>query len=158
MITTALFVVTCALAWRAAGASLLSDLYSPVNLARREQKFHARPEQGNGPVADGACFSLTLKFIGVRKEPLFPSGTKRIRGLGDRSARFHHPQPDSQAAMEEAVDIHIDVRAVLRQLGEVRQMLDHLRQAEALAERLKDDRRRGSAVTPRESVRYFTHL
>ena len=33
--------------------------------------------------------------------------------------------------------------AVLRQLGEGRQMLDHLREAEALAERLKDDRRRG---------------
>jgi hypothetical protein len=28
----------------------------------------------------------------VRKEPLFPSGTKTIRGLGNRSARFHpHP-------------------------------------------------------------------
>jgi tetratricopeptide (TPR) repeat protein len=52
-------------------------------------------------------------------------------------------QPDSQAAMEQAFEIHLDVRAVLRQLGEVRQMLDHLRQAEALAERLKDDRRHG---------------
>src|SRR5439155_24409377 len=30
-----------------------------------------------------------------------------------------------------------------RQLGEGRQMLEHLREAEALAERLKDDRRRG---------------
>jgi tetratricopeptide (TPR) repeat protein len=45
--------------------------------------------------------------------------------------------------MEQAFEIHLDVRAVLRQLGEVRQMLDHLRQAEALAERLRDDRRRG---------------
>jgi tetratricopeptide (TPR) repeat protein len=45
--------------------------------------------------------------------------------------------------MEQAFEIHLDVRAVLRQLGEVRQMLDHLRQAEALAERLKDDRRHG---------------
>jgi tetratricopeptide (TPR) repeat protein len=52
-------------------------------------------------------------------------------------------QPDSQAAMEQAFEIHLDLRAVLRQLGEVRQMLDHLRQAEALADRLKDDRRRG---------------
>src|SRR5262249_26661967 len=52
-------------------------------------------------------------------------------------------QPDSQAAMEQAFEIHLDVRAVLRQLGEVRPMLDHLREAEALAERLKDDHRRG---------------
>jgi hypothetical protein len=59
------------------------------------QKFHARPEQGNGPAADGASFSLTLKFIGVRKEPLFPSGTKTIRGLGNRSARFHHRHPST---------------------------------------------------------------
>jgi hypothetical protein len=35
-------------------------------------------------------FLPELKFIGVRKEPLFPSGTETIRGLGNRSARFHH--------------------------------------------------------------------
>ncbi len=29
------------------------------------QKFHACPEQRNGPAADGASFSLTLKFIGA---------------------------------------------------------------------------------------------
>ena len=45
--------------------------------------------------------------------------------------------------MEQAFEIRLDLRPVLRQLGEVRQMLEHLRQAEALAERLKDDRRRG---------------
>jgi hypothetical protein len=46
------------------------------------KKFHARPEQGNGPAADGASFSLTLKFIGVRKEPLFPSeGLSRLTSL-----------------------------------------------------------------------------
>ncbi len=53
------------------------------------QKFHARPEQGNGPAADGASFSLTLKFIGVRKEPLFPSGTKTNSVRGCRTpARY----------------------------------------------------------------------
>jgi tetratricopeptide (TPR) repeat protein len=35
------------------------------------------------------------------------------------------------------------LRPVLRQLGEGRQILKHLREAESLAERLKDDRRRG---------------
>ena len=53
--------------------------------------------------------------------------------------------PESQAALEQAFDIRLDLRAVLRQLGEVRQMLEHLREAEALAERLHDDRRRGRA-------------
>ena len=51
--------------------------------------------------------------------------------------------PESQAAMEHAFEIRLELRPVLRQLGEVRQMLEHLREAEALAERLKDDRRRG---------------
>jgi class 3 adenylate cyclase/tetratricopeptide (TPR) repeat protein len=51
--------------------------------------------------------------------------------------------PECQAALEQAFETHLELRAVLRQLGEVRQMLDHLRESEALAERLKDDRRRG---------------
>ena len=41
--------------------------------------------------------------------------------------------------------MRLELRAVLRQLGEVRQMLEHLREAEAIAERLNDDRRRGRA-------------
>ena len=51
--------------------------------------------------------------------------------------------PESEAALENAFEIRLELRPVLRQLGEVRQMLEHLREAEALAERLKDDRRRG---------------
>jgi class 3 adenylate cyclase/tetratricopeptide (TPR) repeat protein len=50
---------------------------------------------------------------------------------------------ESQEAMEQAFEIRLELRPVLRQLGEVREMLDHLRMAEGLAERLKDDRRRG---------------
>ena len=48
-----------------------------------------------------------------------------------------------EAALEQAFEIRLELRPVLRQLGEGRQMLEHLREAEALAERLKDDRRRG---------------
>jgi tetratricopeptide (TPR) repeat protein len=51
--------------------------------------------------------------------------------------------PQSQSAMEQAFEIGLELRSVLRQLGEVRQMLDRLRDAEALAEGLQDDRRRG---------------
>ena len=40
-------------------------------------------------------------------------------------------------------EIRLELRPVLRQLGEGRQMLEHLREAEVIAERLKDDRRRG---------------
>ena len=45
--------------------------------------------------------------------------------------------PESRAALEQAFEIRLELRRVLRQLGEGRQMLDHLREAEALAERLK---------------------
>ena len=50
--------------------------------------------------------------------------------------------PENEAALESGFEIRLALRPVLRQLGEVRQMLKHLREAEALAERLKDDRRR----------------
>jgi len=51
--------------------------------------------------------------------------------------------PESQAAMEQAFETRLELRPVLRQLGEGRQMLRHLREAEAISERLKDDLRRG---------------
>jgi len=51
--------------------------------------------------------------------------------------------PESRATLEQAFKIRLELRPVLRQLGEGQQMLEHLREAEALAERLKDDRRLG---------------
>jgi class 3 adenylate cyclase/tetratricopeptide (TPR) repeat protein len=51
--------------------------------------------------------------------------------------------PETTARMEQAFEIRLELRTVLRQLGELRPMLNLLREAEALAERLKDDVRRG---------------
>ena len=51
--------------------------------------------------------------------------------------------PESQVALEQAFEIRLELRPVLRQLGEGRQMVEYLREAEALAERLGDDRRLG---------------
>ncbi len=51
--------------------------------------------------------------------------------------------PGSRAALEQAFEIRLELRRVLRQLGEGREMLEQLRKAEAVAERLEDDRRRG---------------
>ena len=59
--------------------------------------------------------------------------------------------PESQSALEQAFEIRLELRGVLTQLGEGRRMLEHLREAEALAEKLNDDRRRGRVcafVTP----------
>jgi tetratricopeptide (TPR) repeat protein len=51
--------------------------------------------------------------------------------------------PESQATLERGFEIRLDLRPVLRQLGEGRHMLEHLREAEIIATQLKDDRRRG---------------
>jgi class 3 adenylate cyclase/tetratricopeptide (TPR) repeat protein len=51
--------------------------------------------------------------------------------------------PENQATLEEAFEIRLELRRVLSQLPDIPQTLDRLREAEALAERLNDDRRRG---------------
>jgi tetratricopeptide (TPR) repeat protein len=45
--------------------------------------------------------------------------------------------------LEQAFEIRLELRPVLALLGEARAWQDRLREAEALAERLNDDRRRG---------------
>jgi class 3 adenylate cyclase/tetratricopeptide (TPR) repeat protein len=65
------------------------------------------------------------------------------RALFEQALGVLKALPESQAALEQAFEIRLELRPVLRQLGEGRQMLEHLREAEALAERLKDDRRLG---------------
>ena len=47
------------------------------------------------------------------------------------------------STLEQGFDLRLELRSVLIQLGEGRRMLERLREAEALAERLNDDRRRG---------------
>src|SRR5580765_5419150 len=51
--------------------------------------------------------------------------------------------PESRTNLEQAFEIRLELRPVLIQLGEYRQALARLREAEALAERLNDDHRRG---------------
>jgi class 3 adenylate cyclase/tetratricopeptide (TPR) repeat protein len=51
--------------------------------------------------------------------------------------------PESPSALEQAFEIRLELRPVLTVLGEIPQALERLREAEALAGRLNDDRRRG---------------
>ena len=51
--------------------------------------------------------------------------------------------PESRSTLEEAVDIRLALRPVLSRSGDSRRSLELLRQAEAHAERLNDDHRRG---------------
>jgi tetratricopeptide (TPR) repeat protein len=51
--------------------------------------------------------------------------------------------PESRATQEQAIDLRLDLRGALLELGELRQMLDHLREAATLAEALGDQPRLG---------------
>jgi len=51
--------------------------------------------------------------------------------------------PDSPSTLEQGFEIRLDLGSVLLRLGEVRRRLERAREAETLAERLNDDRRRG---------------
>jgi len=51
--------------------------------------------------------------------------------------------PESQSMLEQAFEIRLELRPMLVQLGEVRRSLERLREAETLAGRFNDDRRRG---------------
>jgi tetratricopeptide (TPR) repeat protein len=51
--------------------------------------------------------------------------------------------PESRSTLEQAFEIRLELRPVLAQLAEIRLVLERLREAETLAEKLNDDRRRG---------------
>ena len=50
---------------------------------------------------------------------------------------------ENESTLEQAFEIRLELRSVLVQLGEIRRTLEHLREAEILAERLNDARLRG---------------
>jgi DNA-binding SARP family transcriptional activator len=51
--------------------------------------------------------------------------------------------PQGQSTLEQGFEIRLELRPALNQLGEMRRVLEFLREAEALARQLKDDCRRG---------------
>ena len=65
------------------------------------------------------------------------------RGWFEQALGVLEALPESPSTLEQAFEIRLELRPVLSQLGEVRRALERLREAEALAERLNDDRRRG---------------
>jgi class 3 adenylate cyclase/DNA-binding SARP family transcriptional activator/sugar phosphate isomerase/epimerase len=52
-------------------------------------------------------------------------------------------QPETHSTLEQGCDLRLELRPVLLELGRSPRMFECLREAEALAERLNDDRRRG---------------
>jgi class 3 adenylate cyclase/tetratricopeptide (TPR) repeat protein len=64
--------------------------------------------------------------------------------------------PESRATQEQAIDLRFDLRNALWGLGEFGQMLDHLRQAETLAQALDDQPRLGRVSA--YMCRYFNDM
>jgi class 3 adenylate cyclase/tetratricopeptide (TPR) repeat protein len=71
------------------------------------------------------------------------SALQDARGRFEQALGVLEALPQSQSTLEQAFEIRFELRPVLQQLGEVPQMLERLREAESLAERLNDDPRRG---------------
>jgi tetratricopeptide (TPR) repeat protein len=71
------------------------------------------------------------------------SAPQDARGWFEQALGVLGALPESQSTLEQAFEIRLELRSVLVQLGEIWRTLEHLREAEILAERLNDDRRRG---------------
>jgi tetratricopeptide (TPR) repeat protein len=90
------------------------------------------------------------------------SALQDARGWLEQALAALEKLPESQATLEQAFDIRLDMRPVLFQLTEERQAFERVREAQALAERLNDDHRRGliyglmtshqSSSAPREAL------
>src|SRR5262249_7275315 len=63
----------------------------------------------------------------------------------DQALSIVETLPEPESTLQVGFDIRLELRPTLSQLGEVARMLERVLEAEALAERLHDDRRRGQA-------------
>src|SRR5262245_19326859 len=71
------------------------------------------------------------------------SALKEARTWFEQALGVLQQLPESQPLLEQGLEIHLELRPVLVQLGEVRPARERLREAEALADRLNDDGWRG---------------
>jgi class 3 adenylate cyclase/tetratricopeptide (TPR) repeat protein len=71
------------------------------------------------------------------------SALQHARDWFDQALGVLDALPESQSTLEEGFEIRLEQREALTALGELPRTLERLREAEALAERLNDDRRRG---------------
>jgi tetratricopeptide (TPR) repeat protein len=62
------------------------------------------------------------------------------RGWFEQALGVLEALPESPSTLEQGFEIRLELRPVLVQLGEVRRVMERLREAEILAERLNDDR------------------
>ena len=82
-----------------------------------------------------------LRQAGVRA--VDRSALQDARAWFEQALSVLGAQPETEATLKSAFEIRLGLRPVLAQLGEIRRTLVRLREAEALAEQLNDDVRRG---------------
>jgi predicted ATPase len=75
------------------------------------------------------------------------SALSDARGWFEQALSILETLPGRQSTLEQAFDIRLELRTVLSLLGEQRRLMERLREAEALAERLDDDYRRARILT-----------
>ncbi|PYO54312.1 MAG: hypothetical protein DMD83_22565, partial [Candidatus Rokuibacteriota bacterium] len=71
------------------------------------------------------------------------SAPQGARGWFERALSVLEALPESPSTLEQGFEIRLELRPVLAGLGEVRRILERLREAEALAEKLNGDGRQG---------------
>ena len=93
----------------------------------------------NAEVWDKAVFHLRQAGLKATGRSALPDA----RVWFEQALGAFNALPESRSTLEQAFEIRLELRPVLVLLGEPRQTLERLREAEALADRLNDDGRRG---------------
>jgi predicted ATPase/class 3 adenylate cyclase len=120
---------------RAVGEAI-EDLY-PDRLAEHDAELAHHFTQGE--VWDKAL--VYCRQAG--EKALAQSAHREAVGYFEQALTALQHLPDSRATCEQAIDLRFDLRNALHPLNEVGRILNHLRQAEPLAEALGDQRRLG---------------
>jgi transcriptional regulator with AAA-type ATPase domain/tetratricopeptide (TPR) repeat protein len=84
------------------------------------------------------------------------SAPQDARGWFEQALAALAELPESPSMLKQGFDVRLELRPMLIMLGEVRRALERLREAEALAERLNDDRRRGQVCAVLTNA--YSHL
>jgi len=129
-------------------------------LQQRRRELHARivdaietlhPDRLGGEIERLAHYALRGELREKAVDYLRQAALKAAArsALHDARGWFGHvlgvleALPESRSTLEQAFEIRLELRPVLAQLAEIRLVLERLREAETLAEKLNDDRRRG---------------
>src|SRR5262245_30586790 len=71
------------------------------------------------------------------------SAPREARGCFEQALGVLAALPESSSTLEQGFEIRFELRPIIGHFAEIREVLERLREAETLAERLNDDRRRG---------------